>query len=69
VPGKAFTATDKLPVVNWIYGGAYLLGGKDQPQYDGTSILQAANNSLIFVAGNYRVSVSYLDITGFSHTS
>ena len=51
----------KLPVISWIYGGAYTFGGKDQfgsvlPLYDGTGLLQESGGNVIFVASNYRVS-------------
>lgn len=45
----------KLPIVNWIYGGAYILGAKDGI-YDGTGIIKNAGGNVIYVAGNYRVS-------------
>jgi carboxylesterase type B len=34
VPSKALKGQVKLPIVNWIYGGAYLLGSKEG-MYDG----------------------------------
>jgi hypothetical protein len=36
VPSKALKGEVKLPIVNWIYGGAYLLGSKEG-MYDGKS--------------------------------
>ena len=54
----------KVPVVVWIYGGAYLFGSKDDfnlddmPFYSGQGVLeQATGGSAIFVAGNYRVGI------------
>lgn len=46
-----------LPVVVWIYGGAYSFGSKNQlgPLYTGRSILRESGYRTIFVAGNYRV--------------
>ena len=52
VPGKALKGDAKLPVVNWIYGGAYLIGSKDT---DGSAIVKASGGNLIYVGGNYRV--------------
>ena len=50
----------KLPVISWIYGGAYIFGGKDMfgdvlPFYDGTGLIQESGDNVIFVASNYRV--------------
>ena len=50
----------KLPVISWLYGGAYIFGGKDSygdilPLYDGTGLLQESGGNVIFVASNYRV--------------
>jgi acetyl esterase/lipase len=57
VPGKALKANAaKLPVVNWIYGGAYLIGDKN---YDGSAVVKASGNNVVYVAGNYRVSPSF----------
>lgn len=55
VPGKAVRdpSTTSLPIVVWIYGGALVFGNKDQ--YPGSGIVADSNNSLIYVAGNYRV--------------
>jgi carboxylesterase type B len=52
VPGKAFRKEAKVPVVNWIYGGAYILGTKD---LDGSSVVTSSKGNLIFVSGNYRL--------------
>jgi acetyl esterase/lipase len=58
VPGKAIRSeAKKLPVVNWIYGGAYLLGDKN---YDGVAVVKASQNNIIVVEGNYRVGNSIL---------
>ncbi|KAK4146593.1 carboxylesterase family protein [Dichotomopilus funicola] len=50
-------STPSLPVVVWIYGGAYAFGSKDQegPLYTGRALLRAAQYKTIFVVGNYRV--------------
>ena len=50
----------RLPVISWIYGGAYVNGGKDEygdvlPFYDGTGLIQESGGNVIFVASNYRV--------------
>jgi len=61
VPGKAIRNTRlKLPVLVWVYGGAYLFGSKDtlQPElpfYDGSGMMTKADNNMIFVAMNYRM--------------
>ena len=55
--------TANVPVIVWIYGGAFIIGSKDAaetnfPLYDGTGPIQAAqsmNESVIFVTGNYRL--------------
>jgi carboxylesterase type B len=54
VPGEAMRKKVVVPVVNWIYGGAYVLGNKEK-HYNGTAILQASDNRVIYVAGNYRL--------------
>jgi carboxylesterase type B len=53
VPGKALKGGSKLPVVNWLYGGAYLIGSKDTA--DGAAIVKASKGNVIYVGGNYRV--------------
>jgi carboxylesterase type B len=54
VPGKALNGKVKVPVINWLYGGAYILGAKDG-LYPGTPLLRATGGDVIFVAGNYRL--------------
>jgi para-nitrobenzyl esterase len=41
-----------LPVMVWIYGGAFIGGAASQPLYDGT---QFARGGVVFVSFNYRV--------------
>ncbi|KAA1011371.1 carboxylesterase family protein [Paraburkholderia panacisoli] len=48
----ANTATKKLPVMVWIYGGGYVNGGSSVPVYDGT---QFAKQGVVFVSFNYRL--------------
>lgn len=61
VPAKAIRDPSlRLPVISWIYGGAYISGGKDiftplLPLYDGTGPIEASNGNVIFVTSNYRV--------------
>ena len=61
VPASALNnSNSKIPVINWFYGGAYIFGAKDAsqsplPYYDGTGLIQASHNSVIFVASNYRL--------------
>lgn len=62
VPGKALKGGKKLPVVNWIYGGAFILGSKDG-MYDGTPLVKQSDGNVIYVAGNYRVNERHLKIS------
>lgn len=65
VPSWAFEEdSPKLPVVVWIYGGAYIFGAKDAEfklkdgpfnAYDGQGIRTATDNGIIWVTGNYRL--------------
>lgn len=62
VPGKALKSptTAKLPVVVWIFGGAYVLGSKDSdipelPFYDGSGLINQSGGNMIFIAMNYRL--------------
>jgi carboxylesterase type B len=72
VPTSALAGGPSLPVVVWIYGGAYAFGSKDQegPLYTGRALLRAARYKTIFVAGNYRVGAfgwlagSYMEKVG-----
>ncbi len=41
-----------LPVMVWIYGGAYVIGGTSMPTYDGT---QFAKQGVVIVTVNYRL--------------
>ncbi|HEY2710606.1 MAG TPA: carboxylesterase family protein [Caulobacteraceae bacterium] len=43
---------DKLPVMVWIYGGAFIFGAGSMPVYDGTHF---AEKGLVLVTFNYRV--------------
>ncbi|KAF2230164.1 alpha/beta-hydrolase [Viridothelium virens] len=60
VPGKAVRnpSGESLPVVVWIYGGAYLFGSKEQVPdmfYYGGGLVDQSGGSIIYVAGNYRL--------------
>lgn len=61
VPGRALRNPSlKLPVLVWLYGGAYVFGSKDTmaphlPFYDGSGMIGQSNNGMIFVAINYRL--------------
>lgn len=44
----------KLPVMVWIYGGAFLIGGSAQPAYDGDAF---ARRGIVVVTLNYRLGV------------
>ncbi|GIF17289.1 para-nitrobenzyl esterase [Actinoplanes tereljensis] len=50
----------KLPVMVWIYGGAYTLGSADRPEYDGGHL--ARDGNVVLVTFNYR-----LGMEGFAH--
>ncbi|KAF2421100.1 alpha/beta-hydrolase [Tothia fuscella] len=54
VPGKALNGSVKLPIINWLYGGANIFGSKDGI-YAGTGIIKAAGGDVIFVGANYRL--------------
>lgn len=54
VPGKAFKSPEKLPVINYIYGGAFIVGAKDG-MYDGTPLVKQSSGNVIVVVGNYRL--------------
>ena len=62
VPTKAIeNPSIRLPVISWIYGGAFLQGGKDlytpvAPVYEGRGAIEASGGNVIFVSSNYRVS-------------
>ncbi|KKY22420.1 putative lipase 2 [Diplodia seriata] len=61
VPGDAVRDPDtqSLPVIVWIYGGAYVFGSKDALDligfYSGTGLIQQSGGNVIYVAGNYRL--------------
>ncbi|KAL2844131.1 Alpha/Beta hydrolase protein [Aspergillus pseudoustus] len=60
VPGKALkTRRPSVPVTVWIHGGGYVTGSKDQGisigYFDGTSLIQRADQDLIVVSINYRL--------------
>jgi para-nitrobenzyl esterase len=44
----------RLPVMVWVYGGAYRFGASSQPTYDGA---QLASRGVVVVTFNYRVGV------------
>lgn len=53
---------EKIPVIVWIYGGAYIFGSKDSKisevagqAYDGKGIIETTSQSVIWVTGNYRL--------------
>jgi carboxylesterase type B len=54
VPGKALRKEAKLPVINYLYGGAYVSGLKDIV-LDGTPLVKQSKGNVIYVIGNYRV--------------
>jgi para-nitrobenzyl esterase len=48
----AKSADEKLPVIAWIYGGAFAAGATSNPLYDGTNF---ARRGVVFVSISYRV--------------
>jgi para-nitrobenzyl esterase len=50
----ALTGGRKLPVIVWIYGGAFVSGGSAVPIYDGE---RTADRGIVFVSINYRVGI------------
>jgi para-nitrobenzyl esterase len=44
----------KLPVMVWIYGGAFIIGGSSQPLYDGNAF---ARRGVVLVTLNYRLGI------------
>ena len=60
---KADDAAAKKPVIVWIYGGAFDVGGSTDPQYDCHNFIQE-NPDVIVVTISYRVN-----IMGFFHLS
>ncbi|KAI5861375.1 alpha/beta-hydrolase [Durotheca rogersii] len=61
VPGKALeNPEEKLPVIVFVSGGAYIFGGKNSnepvlPFYDGTGLVAQSENRMIYVSMNYRL--------------
>ena len=52
---------DPRPVLVWIYGGAFQMGGTSAPTYDGARL--AAEQDVVVVTLNYRVGVlGFLDL-------
>jgi len=54
-PTRALNASEKLPVMVWIHGGAYVNGQSNN--YPAQGMVQASNNSVIVVTINYRLNV------------
>ncbi|KAH8176833.1 carboxylesterase family protein [Sarocladium implicatum] len=61
VPEKALRdPTLKLPVIVYVFGGGYTLGGKDLlepllPLYDGSGMIKQSGKNIIFISFNYRL--------------
>ncbi len=54
-------ADDALPVMVWIYGGAYLTGGSSFPLYNGARL--AAEQKVVVASLNYRVgALGFMDL-------
>ena len=45
---------DDVPVLVWIYGGAYILGSKNDAYMNPSGLFRTAQKPMIFVALNYR---------------
>ncbi|MBQ7502328.1 carboxylesterase family protein, partial [bacterium] len=56
-------ASEKKPVIVWIYGGGFEVGGATDPQYDCSSLVEE-NPDIMVVTVSYRVS-----FLGFLHLS
>ena len=53
-----------LPVMVWIYGGAFVTGGSANPLYDGTDL---AKHGVVVVSFNYRLGIlGFLDHPAFA---
>ncbi len=50
----AHTATDKLPVLVYFYGGGFVAGDGSEPRYEGLSL---ARRGIVTITVNYRLSV------------
>ncbi len=47
-------ATEKLPVMVWIYGGGFVAGGSSEPRQDGGNL---AKKGVVVVSMNYRLGI------------
>ncbi|KAI0828958.1 alpha/beta-hydrolase [Trametes gibbosa] len=53
------TSSEKLPILVWFYGGAFMNGAASDPSFDPTFLIQrsvATRKPIIFVSVNYRVN-------------
>jgi para-nitrobenzyl esterase len=50
----AASATDRLPVMIWIYGGGFQAGGTSEPRQDGEAL---ARKGVVVVSMNYRLGI------------
>jgi len=48
----AKSSRERLPVMVWIYGGGFTIGGTSMPQYDGVNL---AKNGVVYVSVAYRL--------------
>ncbi|XP_070550995.1 acetylcholinesterase-like [Ptychodera flava] len=58
---------DLLPVMVWIYGGAFYVGAGSEHFYDGTAL--AAIGDVIIVTFNYRIGAFGFFVTGDEHAT
>lgn len=57
----AVPAAAALPVLVWVYGGAFVIGGSSEPTYDGARL--CAEQNVVVVTINYRVGAfGFLDL-------
>ena len=55
VPGKALRGeVENVPVINYIYGGAHIVGVEDG-MYDSSFLVNQSEGNVIVVVGNYRL--------------
>jgi len=52
---QGVSAGDKLPVMVWIHGGAFMMGASTEEIYDGCSLV--SNQNVIMASMNYRMNI------------